>query len=193
MSKGKNVLTTGDVAKICNVAPRTVSKWFDTGQLKGYRIPGSKDRRIPMSELMRFMKQHGMPTDALKGTGKMRVLLVCSDEQAGSKLAEALKAKADYEVKTVRTDFETGITAHKFIPHVMLLDLTNGLAASSNICKSIRSDEELQAIKILAMVNTSSESEHSTLLRQGFDGVVNKTAAAEQIIRKIEEATAIIY
>ncbi|HUU19441.1 MAG TPA: hypothetical protein VMW72_19990 [Sedimentisphaerales bacterium] len=36
MAKGKNVLMTGDVAKICNVAPRTVSKWFDNGQLKGY-------------------------------------------------------------------------------------------------------------------------------------------------------------
>ncbi|NLE61752.1 MAG: helix-turn-helix domain-containing protein, partial [Planctomycetes bacterium] len=29
MSKPKDVLTTGDVARICNVAPRTVSKWFD--------------------------------------------------------------------------------------------------------------------------------------------------------------------
>jgi hypothetical protein len=36
MAKGKNVLMTGDVAKICNVAARTVSKRFDDGQLKGY-------------------------------------------------------------------------------------------------------------------------------------------------------------
>jgi excisionase family DNA binding protein len=41
------VFTTGQVAKICKVAPRTVSKWFDSGRLKGYRIPGSQDRRIP--------------------------------------------------------------------------------------------------------------------------------------------------
>ena len=67
MAKGKNVLTTGEVARICNVAPRTVSKWFDNGQLKGYRIPGSKDRRIPVSELIRFMKVHNMPTNTLPG------------------------------------------------------------------------------------------------------------------------------
>ena len=41
------VFTTGQVAKICKVAPRTVSKWFDSGRLRGYRIPGSQDRRIP--------------------------------------------------------------------------------------------------------------------------------------------------
>ena len=36
------VFTTGQVAKICKVAPRTVSKWFDSGRLRGYRIPGSQ-------------------------------------------------------------------------------------------------------------------------------------------------------
>ena len=48
-TKVKDVLTTGEVAKICNVAPRTVSKWFDSGALHGYRIPGSKDRRIQLT------------------------------------------------------------------------------------------------------------------------------------------------
>ena len=94
MAKGKNVLTTGDVAKICHVAPRTVSKWFDNGQLKGYRIPGSKDRRIPMSELLRFMKVHNMPTAGLS-VGKIRVLVADSNREAARALAETLQNKAD--------------------------------------------------------------------------------------------------
>ena len=77
MAKGKNVLTTGDVARICNVAPRTVSKWFDSGQLKGYRIPGSKDRRIPVNELIRFMKQNDMPTTAIFVSIHHRPMLAC--------------------------------------------------------------------------------------------------------------------
>lgn len=52
------IFTTGEVAKICRVAPRTVSKWFDQGKLKGYRIPGSQDRRIPRAQLVRFLKDH---------------------------------------------------------------------------------------------------------------------------------------
>ena len=51
------VFTTGQVAKICKVAPRTVSKWFDSGRLKGYRIPGSQDRRIPREYLIKFLKE----------------------------------------------------------------------------------------------------------------------------------------
>ena len=61
MAKGKKVLTTGEVAEICNVASRTVGKWFDGGLLKGYRIPGSRDRRIPVGELVRFMKAYEIP------------------------------------------------------------------------------------------------------------------------------------
>lgn len=61
MAKGNSVMTTGQVAKICNVAPKTVTKWFDNGQLKGYRIPGSRDRRIPLPELLDFMDEYGIP------------------------------------------------------------------------------------------------------------------------------------
>jgi hypothetical protein len=57
------VFTTGKVAKICKVSPRTVSKWFDTDRLKGYRIPGSLDRRIPRKHLIQFMKENGIPLD----------------------------------------------------------------------------------------------------------------------------------
>ena len=61
MAKGKKVLTTGDVAGICNVASRTVTLWIDKGLLKGYRLPGSRDRRIPIPELVRFMKKYEIP------------------------------------------------------------------------------------------------------------------------------------
>ena len=61
MAKGKKVLTTGEVAEICNVASRTVGKWFDKKLLNGYRIPGSRDRRIPIPELIAFMKKYDIP------------------------------------------------------------------------------------------------------------------------------------
>ncbi len=192
MAKGKNVLTTGDVAKICNVAPRTVSKWFDTGQLKGYRIPGSKDRRIPVSELVRFMKANNMPSPTLP-VGKIRVLIVNSNESAASALADSLRTKADYEVQTALSNFETGTIAQKFTPHVLLISLlAEGIDAAS-ICKSIRTNEELQTIKIIAIANRLSESESAALLQKGFDGSISNSNDTDEIIKKIEEATAIIY
>jgi excisionase family DNA binding protein len=192
MAKGKNVLTTGDVAKICNVAPRTVSKWFDNGQLKGYRIPGSRDRRIPLSELIRFMKQNNMPMTTLP-VGKVRVLIVDGSANTTSSLAEDLRNKADYDVQTVASSFETGVIAQKFAPHVMLINLLAKDIDAAGICKSIRCDEDLQTIKIIAIAGQLSDSESAALMQLGFDGYVSFPCDAAEAIKKIEETIAIIY
>jgi two-component system, OmpR family, response regulator RpaA len=56
--------TTGDVARLCAVAPRTVSKWVDAGFLKGWRVSGAGqpdgDRRVAHDDLLRFLTEHGM-------------------------------------------------------------------------------------------------------------------------------------
>ena len=192
MAKGKNVLTTGDVAKICNVAPRTVSKWFDNGQLRGYRIPGSKDRRIPVSELIRFMKIHNMPTASLP-VGKIRVLIADSNDKTASALADVLQSEAGYEVQTVQSNFGTGAVVQKFAPHVLLVNLLAEDIDAMGICKSIRTNEDLRTIKIIAMANQLSDSESGALLQKGFDGYVSDFSDAADVIKKIEEATAIIY
>jgi excisionase family DNA binding protein len=192
MAKGKNVLTTGDVAKICHVAPRTVSKWFDNGQLRGYRIPGSKDRRIPVSELIRFMKTHNMPTSEL-AVGKIRVLLADNNVKAATALADSLRSKADYDVQIVKSNFETGSAIHKFTPHVLLISLmAEGIDATA-ICKCIRENEDLRTIKIIALVSQLSDSESKALLQKGFDGYVSYSADAIDVIKRIEEAIAILY
>ena len=192
MAKGKNVLTTGDVAKICHVAPRTVSKWFDNGQLRGYRIPGSKDRRIPVGELIRFMKIHNMPTSEL-AVGKIRVLIADSNFKMASTLADILQSKADYEVQIVQSNFETGSVIQKFTPHVLLIGLlAEGINAAA-VCKGIRENEDLRTIKIIALVNNLSDSESTALLQKGFDGYVPYSADAIEVIKRIEEAIAIIY
>ncbi len=192
MAKGKNVLTTGDVAKICNVAPRTVSKWFDNGQLKGYRIPGSKDRRIPVSELVRFMKVHNMPTTALP-VGKIRVLIADSNDKTASALADILRSEGDYEVQTVQSNFGTGAVVQKFAPHVLLVSLLAEGINAMGICKYIRANEDLRTIKVIAIVNQLSDSESAALLQKGFDGYVPYSAETTEIIKRIEEVTAIIY
>ncbi len=192
MAKGRNVLTTGDVAKICNVAPRTVSKWFDSGQLKGYRIPGSKDRRIPLNELIRFMKANNMPTEAL-AAGKIRVLVLDSDERSGHGLQDALKTHGGYDVLVAHNGFEAGAAAQKFSPHVVLINLlTNGIDAHA-VCTSMRSSEDFATIKIVALANQLGAQEAMALMQKGFDGYVSDPGDAGEIIRKIEEATAIIY
>ncbi len=61
------VYSTTQIAAGLKVAPRTVNKWYDSGRLKGYRIPGTQSRRIPAEYLLKFLKEHGLPTDWMEG------------------------------------------------------------------------------------------------------------------------------
>jgi len=58
--------TTGEAAKICNVSQQTIIRCFDSGALKGFRVPGSRFRRIPRDILYRFMKDSDIPTDGFE-------------------------------------------------------------------------------------------------------------------------------
>jgi excisionase family DNA binding protein len=192
MSRQKDILTTGEVAKICNVAPRTVSKWFDSGQLRGYRIPGSKDRRIPLSALIRFMKAHNIPTDGLQ-TGRNRVLIVDDESEIVEVLEKVLTEQANYEVRTAHCGFEAGLACEKYRPHVMLLDMHLGDIDGNEVVRLIRESSDLQLTKIIAMSGKLTDGQAQHLLHNGFDGYLKKPFHVRQVVEVIEEATAVVY
>jgi len=191
-TKVKDVLTTGEVAKICNVAPRTVSKWFDSGALHGYRIPGSKDRRIPLTQLIRFMKQHGMPLNGLM-TGQTRVMIVDEEADIVEVLEKILEDEAKYDVEVARSGFDAGVIAEKFRPHVILLDLHLKGIDAPLVAKHVKSNPDLQLTKVIAMSGTMTEEATKGLTPQGFDGFLRKPFHVRQVIEAIEDATAVVY
>src|SRR6266550_3879006 len=191
-TKLKDVLTTGEVAKICNVAPRTVSKWFDSGALHGYRIPGSKDRRIPLNQLIRFMKQHGMPLNGLM-TGCTRVLIVDGEQDIVEVLEKILEDEAKYEVEVAGSGFAAGVTAEKFRPHVILLDMHLADIDAPEVAKQVKKNADLQLTKLIAMSGKMSDGEAKGLLASGFDGFLRKPFHVRQVIEAIEDSMAVVY
>ncbi len=192
MARQKDILTTGEVAKICNVAPRTVSKWFDSGQLRGYRIPGSKDRRIPLNSLIRFMKQHNIPLDGLQ-SGKTRVLIVDDESEIVEVLQKVLTEQASYEVETAHSGFAAGVVCEKFRPHIMLLDMHLPDINGEQVLKQVRDNGELQLTKVIAMSGKLTYGQAQHLMQNGFDGYLKKPFHVRQVIEQIEDAVALVY
>ena len=83
------VYSTGAIAKMFCVAPRTVTKWCDSGKLPYYRIPGSDDRRVTHANLARFLEDSGMPAEFLPGLTRpsLGVLVVTADADLVASLA----------------------------------------------------------------------------------------------------------
>lgn len=176
----KTVLTTGEVAKICSVAPRTVSKWFDTGQLQGYRIPGSKDRRIPMDQLVRFMKSHGIPTDGLS-LGAPMVLLLDSDSDLANVCCEALTADHQYETLRTGSPFEAGILVEKHRPAVIVVDVSLFEAGPSDLVNVLRRRERLAGTKLIATGGGITQGQSQSLMQAGYAGFLQKPFEAREL------------
>lgn len=185
----KDVLTTGQVARICRVAPRTVSKWFDSGQLKGYRIPGSKDRRIPREQLTRFMRAHGMPLKGMEA-GVTRVLVVDDEYELANVLRTSLERELGYAVKVATNAFEAGMLADEFRPHVILLDLNIASADARAVLRALKSNPDLAATKVIAIGDTDEDGQAYT--RAGFESYLAKPFDLRSVVREIEMATNVI-
>lgn len=194
MPMDKDVLTTGEVAKICNVAPRTVSKWFDSGSLRGYRIPGSKDRRIPVTELMKFMRAHGIPMDGLT-SGRTRVLIVDDEAEITVTLQRILTEQTNYDVRVAGSPFQAGIECERFKPHVVLLDVHLGDGTSSDarqLAQMLRDNENLQMTRIIAMSSKLTDGQAHGLRSMGFESFLRKPFQVRQVVEAIEAATNIV-
>ncbi len=191
----KDVLTTGEVAKICNVAPRTVSKWFDSGSLRGYRIPGSKDRRIPVTELIKFMRAHGIPMDGMT-SGRTRVLIVDDETEITGVLHKVLGEQTNYEVKVAASAFEAGMECERFKPHVVLLDIhlgDGGAGDARSVAKVVRENDSLQMTRIVAMSGKLTDGQAQGLKGMGFDSFLKKPFQVRQVVEAIEAATNLVH
>ena len=146
------VFTTGQVAKICKVAPRTVSKWFDSGRLKGYRIPGSQDRRIPREYLIKFLKEHGMPLGDLEDEAMAKVLIVAQDQVLIENLKRELPPEKSFKVAVAASGFEAGIQAESFHPDCIITDFSIGKIEALQICQNLRKNPDFGETILIALL-----------------------------------------
>jgi excisionase family DNA binding protein len=185
----KKVFTTGQVAKICQVAPRTVSKWFDSGKLRGYRIPGSQDRRIPRDQLIRFLKENNMPLGALEEEGWHKILIIGAEPLFIDRLKELLPEDDDYKYEIAHTGFEAGMKGESFHPDTIVIDLAMGRSEALQIASNLRRNDQYKDTLIIALASEDEPSPDG-LTEYGYSEAFKKpfdvTLLAERIRTLVE-------
>jgi two-component system, OmpR family, response regulator RpaA len=179
----KEVLTTGEVARLCHVTIRTVIKWFEKGHLKGYKIPGSRDRRFARADVLHFMKENGIPLverDA-DPTAKRRILIVDDEEAVVALLEEYLRQLGIFDWQVARNGYEAGLKTRAFRPHLLLTDYNLGDLTGADVAQSVRGDPDLADIKIVVFSGFVSDSEALQLKARGVDEFLRKPFTFEQV------------
>ena len=184
--RDKQIFTTGEAAELCKVSQQTIIRCFDSGRLRGFRVPGSRFRRIPREELIKFMKENNIPSDALE-SGKKRILVVDDDEQIVELFRDVLGRDGRFEIKTAATGYDAGVLTESFRPDLMLLDFMLPDVNGNVVCKTVRQNPELSAMKIIIVSGVVKQDEIDDLRKAGADDFIKKPFNIEKLLARIVE------
>jgi excisionase family DNA binding protein len=186
----KRIFTTGEAAAVCKVSQQTIIRCFDAGRLTGFRVPGSKFRRIPRDELIRFMQTNSIPTDVLgvseSTDAKTRVLIVDDDESFVRLASHAFSDTSTYDVRTAMTGYDAGIATESFRPHVMVLDLMLPDINGVLVCSRLRQRDELKSCRVLCVSASDQQSDFDRVMAAGANGYLRKPVTANDLRLRVE-------
>jgi excisionase family DNA binding protein len=184
MSTTKTVFTTGEAAKICKVSQQTIIRCFDNGSLKGFRVPGSRFRRIPRDQLFSFMRDNGIPTDALEN-GKKKLLIVDDEQDLVDLMADAFERDGRFEIRTANNGFDAGMQVKEFRPDIVILDVMLPDINGKEVCQRVRSDSTLDSVRIICISGMIEQDKVSDLRAAGADDFVQKPFTVDRLIERV--------
>ena len=184
MDKIKDLLTTGEAAEICGVSQQTIIRCFDSSRLEGFKVPGSKFRRIPRENLIKFMRENNMPMDNLD-SGRKKILVVDDDAEIVELMVDVLVRDGRFDVKTASSGYEAGIKTEQFRPDLLVLDYMLPDVNGNIVCQAIRSNPEFESTKIIIVSGVVNQSEIQDLLDSGAEDFVRKPFNISELVDKI--------
>jgi excisionase family DNA binding protein len=180
----KTVFTTGEAAKVCKVSQQTIIRCFDNGQLKGFRVPGSKFRRIPREALYKFMKDNQIPTDALEN-GKRKVLLVDDDPEIVELIHKSLEDDGRFEVRIAANGFDAGMMVKEYRPDLIILDVMLPDINGKEVCHRVRADSNLEEVRIICISGMIEDDKIQELRLAGADDFLHKPFDVDVLIERM--------
>lgn len=180
----KTVFTTGEAAKICKVSQQTIIRCFDSGQLKGFRVPGSRFRRIPRDVLYKFMKENGIPTDALE-SGKRKALVVDDDEELVELIRDVLEADGRFEVRVANNGFDAGMMTKEYKPDIIVLDVMLPDINGREVCQRVRTDPNMDDVRIICISGMVEADKVDDLRKAGANDFLQKPFEVENLIDRM--------
>ncbi len=182
----KELFTTGEAADICRVSQQTIIRCFDSGRVEGFRVPGSKFRRIPRASLLKFMKDNSIPIEYLD-SGKKKVLVVDDDPEIVELLVDCLSRDGRFEVKCASSGYEAGMQTHQFRPDLILLDYMLPDVNGNVVCQTIKKNPEFADIVIVIVSGVVKQDQIEQLLKSGASDFIKKPFNITDMTGKIAQ------
>lgn len=130
------------------------------------------------------MKENGIPTDALE-SGKREVLLVDDDTDLIEVLEGALQADGRFEVRVAQNGFDAGMMVKEYRPDLIVLDVMLPDINGREVCQRVRSDNQLEDVKIICISGMVEADKIDELKAAGADDFLQKPFEVEELIDRM--------
>jgi excisionase family DNA binding protein len=178
-------LSTFAIAEMLHVDPGSVANWIDQRLLKAYRTPGGH-RRVLAEDLVKFLRQHGMPIPPELNVRPACVLVV-DDEPAITKLiSRAIKsALPEVEIVEANDGFRAGALVATLRPEVVILDLRMPGMDGFEVCRLIKNQDHTRHAHVLAITAYPSQDSEKNILACGAKICLTKPLDMETLISEV--------
>ncbi len=191
LDKQKNsvaeILTTGQIAKICRVDPRTVNRWIDEGILKAYELPVTGFKRVCIEDFLTFLRAHKIPlAEEHRHLTRPRILIVDDEPSISRSIRRALAYPADaYDFEFAEDGFDAGNKIAAFKPDLILLDVLMPKLDGFGVLAKIRQNPDTRHIQVLVMSALIPAAERERTIAQGADDFLPKPFEEEELKMRV--------
>jgi excisionase family DNA binding protein len=181
-------LTTGQIAKYCNVSSVAVWKWIKQGKLPAYRLPGGH-YRVEKGAFKAFLQKNDMPIDLdFFARPTKRVLIVDDEPSLVEILVRSLRMMGrDIVLATSSDGFEAGLQVATFKPDLLILDLMMPHIDGFEVCRIVRENPATSHIRILIITAYGSHENIQRALDAGADGFLHKPLDMDELKSRVQE------
>jgi len=166
------LLTSGDIARYCDITIMQINRWIKSGELKAYRQPGGH-YRITREDFRTFLERHGMPVipEYFADARKKRILIVDDDLTLVQAYRAFLETQyRDIEFETADNGYDALVKVGNFLPDLLILDIRMPKIDGLEVCRRLSGADALQPRpKILAITGHAEAYDRDTVLASGAD------------------------
>ncbi len=173
----KQVFTTGEAAKICNVSQQTIIRCFDSGRLQGFKVPGSRFRRIPRAELVRFMHLNGIDASTME-SGPAHILVIGIPNNGIDAIVQGQATGHNIQIHHATSVFEAGFLTHKLNPGLILCNNEMYASTQQSVSKLCEGADQPIVVKIENYSNTLNMGSNSSDSNQAIKDAVQQLLTA---------------
>ena len=179
--KVKQNYTPNDVGMLLGVHHNTIKNWIKNNQVLAFQTVGGH-YRVPRREVVRLIKDRGLPVpEELQGPMGL-VYIVDDDELIRKALEDALHTS--YEVYTFSNGFDALMQMGRLKPDLLILDIYMPGIDGFALVKKVRQDDKLANMHIMGISGKSVDPEEA--ISVGFNDFHDKNDGLLPLLDKVK-------